>query len=598
VSEREKKTSSLHLLPKLLGVALRTHPLGAVALALIALLGSLLPAVELWLTQQVIDELAQVLGAGSVGFWRVLPWVAGFFGTLLAFMLLEMGRALLQVDVQEKIGLRLQRLVIDKVRAVELVHFEHPTFYDALKRANEDMSGRLLSLLNVLLNVLSAAGGLGAILAVLLTGHWVLAPLVVIGSVPGVCVMMRMSKKTHWVYRERTPAYRDLRYLRDLLSEREQAVELRLFTLRGHLLGEWRQKIIGLVRERRGLEVKQAWLGGLGDSVGGWTYTGCMAILAWMVAGATLTIGQYGMLTRAVQQFSWRLEQIMRSLGTLHEEVLYLGDLFEFLEQIAPEERPSLERELAIPANSALRFEKVSFRYPGSEQDVLKDVSLELKAGERMALVGGNGAGKTTLVKLMMGLYRPTAGTIYLGGKALDEWPKEAVRLQFAAVFQDFVRYQFSVRENIAFGALGRATDAEVERAAALAGVAEYAEKMPAKYDTLLGKELGGEDLSTGQWQKLATARALVRGAEIVVLDEPTAALDPKAEAEIYERFGEMTRGKSSVLISHRLGSARTCDRIVVLKEGQIIEVGSHDELMLSKGEYSHLFRLQAQWYE
>jgi ABC-type multidrug transport system fused ATPase/permease subunit len=288
----------------------------------------------------------------------------------------------------------------------------------------------------------------------------------------------------------------------------------------------------------------------------------------------------------------------MRSLGTLHEEVLYLGDLFEFLEQIAPEERPSLERELAIPANSALRFEKVSFRYPGSEQDVLKDVSLELKAGERMALVGGNGAGKTTLVKLMMGLYRPTAGTIYLGGKALDEWPKEAVRLQFAAVFQDFVRYQFSVRENIAFGALGRATDAEVERAAALAGVAEYAEKMPAKYDTLLGKELGGEDLSTGQWQKLATARALVRGAEIVVLDEPTAALDPKAEAEIYERFGEMTRGKSSVLISHRLGSARTCDRIVVLKEGQIIEVGSHDELMLSKGEYSHLFRLQAQWYE
>ena len=500
--------------------------------------------------------------------------------------------------MQEKIGLRLQRLVIDKVRAVELVHFEHPTFYDALKRANEDMSGRLLSLLNVLLNVLSAAGGLGAILAVLLTGHWVLAPLVVIGSVPGVCVMMRMSKKTHWVYRERTPAYRDLRYLRDLLSEREQAVELRLFTLRGHLLGEWRQKIIGLVRERRGLEVKQAWLGGLGDSVGGWTYTGCMAILAWMVAGATLTIGQYGMLTRAVQQFSWRLEQIMRSLGTLHEEVLYLGDLFEFLEQIAPEERPSLERELAIPANSALRFEKVSFRYPGSEQDVLKDVSLELKAGERMALVGGNGAGKTTLVKLMMGLYRPTAGTIYLGGKALDEWPKEAVRLQFAAVFQDFVRYQFSVRENIAFGALGRATDAEVERAAALAGVAEYAEKMPAKYDTLLGKELGGEDLSTGQWQKLATARALVRGAEIVVLDEPTAALDPKAEAEIYERFGEMTRGKSSVLISHRLGSARTCDRIVVLKEGQIIEVGSHDELMLSKGEYSHLFRLQAQWYE
>ena len=598
MSEEQNKGSGLRLLPKLLGIALRTHPLGAVGLGGIALLGSLLPAVELWLTQQVIDELAQVLGSGSAGFWRVLPWVAGFFATLLAFVLLEMARAVLQVDVQEKIGLRLQRLVIDKVRAVELVHFEDPAFYDALKRANEDMSGRLLSLLNVLLNVLSAAGGLGAILAVLLTGHWVLAPLVMIGSVPGVWVMMRMSKKTHWVYRERTPAYRDLRYLRELLSERQQAVELRLFTLRAHLLGEWREKIITLVRERRGLEVKQAWLGGFGDSVGGWSYTGCMAILAWMVAGSTLTIGQYGMLTRAVQQFSWRLEQIMRSLGTLHEEALYLGDLFEFLERIAPEEPPSNGEDVAIPANLPLRFENVFFRYPSAEQDVLKGVSLELKAGERIALVGENGAGKTTLVKLMMGLYRPTSGTIFLGDKPLEEWPKEAVRRQFAAVFQDFVRYQFSVRENIAFGALDGATDGEIERAAQLAGVAEYAQKMPAGYDQLLGKELGGEDLSTGQWQKLATARALVRGAEVVVLDEPTAALDPKAEAEIYERFGEMTRGKSSVLISHRLGSARTCERILVLKDGLVVEDGSHDELMGRDGEYSHLFRLQAQWYE
>ena len=288
----------------------------------------------------------------------------------------------------------------------------------------------------------------------------------------------------------------------------------------------------------------------------------------------------------------------MRPLGTMHEEALYLGDRLEFLERIAPEEPPSNGEDVVIPANLPLRFENVFFRYPSAEQDVLKGVSLELKAGERIALVGENGAGKTTLVKLMMGLYRPTSGTIFLGDKPLEEWPKEAVRRQFAAVFQDFVRYQFSVRENIAFGALDGATDGEIERAAQLAGVAEYAQKMPAGYDQLLGKELGGEDLSTGQWQKLATARALVRGAEVVVLDEPTAALDPKAEAEIYERFGEMTRGKSSVLISHRLGSARTCERILVLKDGLVVEDGSHDELMGRDGEYSHLFRLQAQWYE
>ena len=596
---KPKRSGTLRLLPRLVTQAMQVHPWGASGLAAMALAGSLLPAVELWLTGRIIDELAEVLGGGETAFLRVLPWVAGFFGTLVGYMLLDMARAVLQVDVQEKIAVRLQRQVIDKVQKVELVHFEHPEFYDALKRANEDMSDRLLNLLNVVLDVIGTVGGLGAILAVMLTGHWALGPLVVVGSVPGVWVMMRMNKKTHHIYRERTPKYRETAYYRQLMTGRPEATEVRLFTLRNHLLDTWRDKMISLARERRGLEAKQAWYGGATSTLDGWAYVACLAILAWMVAGAQLTIGQYGMLTRAVQQFAWRVGGIMRSLSSLHEESLYLGDLYEFFSLVAPEEPTGPADEGAVLENLPLRFDNVSFSYPGGEQ-VLKDIDMEIRPGERIALVGENGAGKTTLVKLMMGLYQPTAGQILLGDRPLGAWPQDRVRRLFAAVFQDFVRFQFPVRDNIAFGALGREGSGErvVMQAAELAGAAEFIEELPDQYGALLGKELGGADLSTGQWQKLATARALARAAEFVVLDEPTSALDPKAEAEVYRRFGEMTRGKASVMISHRLGSARPADRILVLKGGRLIEEGSHEALMRGDGEYSRLFRLQAQWYE
>ena len=590
-----KPASATRLLPKLLKEVLRVHPWGMGGLAALVLVGSLLPAVELWLTGRIVDQLASALGGGQAAFLQVLPWVGGFFATLFTYMLLDMVRAVLQTDVQDRISVRLQRQVVDKVQKVELVHFEHPAFYDSLKRANEDLSGRLLSLLNVVLDTAGALGGMVAVVGVLLTGHWALGPLALISSAPGVWVMMRLNKKTHYIYRERTPQYRETSYFRELLTGREQAMEVRLFTLRDHLLNTWREKAVALATERRGLEAKRDWLGGLTASIEGWGYVGCLTILVWLVAGAQLTIGQYGMLARAVQQFTWQLAGIMRSLNTLHEESLYLGDLYEFLDRTAPEASSGAADEGQALSNLPLRFEQVSFRYPDGDL-VLADIDLEIRPGERIALVGENGAGKTTLVKLMMGLYQPTSGRVLLGDEPLLAYPQERVRQLFAAVFQDFVRFQFPVRANIAFGALGQA--ASVERAAELAGAAPFIAELPGQYEALLGKELGGADLSTGEWQKLATARALARAAEFVVLDEPTAALDPKAEAEVYRRFGEMTKDKASVMISHRLGAARTADRILVLKGGQIVEQGTHEALMRQGGEYSRLFSLQAQWYE
>ena len=592
--------TGLKRLPALLWLLLSTRASAMSGLIGLTLFAGGIPAAELWLIEHILDEIVAVTGMGSDGFFQVLPWVLGLAGLLLISTAIDMVRNVLQTDVQERLSIHLQRQVIEKVKEVELVWFENPDFYDKLQRANEDMSGRLLTLQRLMMDMIYSAISLTSIIAILLTGHWSLAPIVIVGSVPGVWMVMNLNKKTHWIYRIRTTEYRQTTYLRNLLTNRDEAKEVRLFTLLQHLLSDWRKRTIDLAVERRHLEIKAAWLGCVSGVLGGWAYSLCLAILGWIIAGGALSVGTFGMLTRGVQLFYWRIEGIMQSLSRIHEQSLYLGDLFEFLELEAPSEKTD-ESLLTTSINGqdlTLQFDRVSFRYPGSEQDVLKNISITIQPGERLAVVGENGAGKTTLVKLMMGLYKPSEGSILIGGIPLEAWPKETLRSMFSAVFQDYVKYQFPVRDNIGFGALeDRGTD-RVLQAAEMAGAAEFIESLPQKYDTMLGKPLGGEDLSIGQWQKLATARALVRDAKIIVLDEPTAALDPKAEAEVFRKFAEMTKGKTAFLISHRLGSARIAERILVLKNGQLIEQGSHEALVDSDGEYGRLFAMQAQWYQ
>ncbi|MEE2709676.1 MAG: ABC transporter ATP-binding protein [Gemmatimonadota bacterium] len=596
----QNKISGLKKLPALLWLLISTRADIMGGLIVLTLVAGGIPAAELWILKHLLDELITVTGLGSEGFFQVLPWVWGLAGLLLASTLIDMVRNVLQTDIQERLSIRLQHEVVEKVKSVELAWFEHPEFYDKLQRANEDMSGRLLTLQRLALDMIYSAIALSSIAAMLSTGHWSLMPIVIIGAVPGVWMVIVMNRKTHWVYRIRTPEYRQVMYLRQLLTNRDEAKEVRLFTLLHHLLSDWRTRNIDLAVERRRLEVKAGWLGGLSGILGGWAYSLCLAILGWIVAGGGLTIGTFGMLTRGVQLFYWRVESIMQSLARVHEQSLYLGDLFEFLELEVPAETPggTDSESTRDDIDLTLVFEDVSFRYPGADHDVLREISITIQPGERLALVGENGAGKTTLVKLMMGLYQPTEGRIMLGGKPLDAWPKDLLRDLFSAVFQDFVKYQFPVNDNIGFGALESRNDHNIVSAAEMAGAAKFIESLPEKYETMLGKPLGGEDLSIGQWQKLATARALIRDARFIILDEPTAALDPKAEAEVYRNFSEMTQGKTALLISHRLGSARIADRILVLKDGALIEQGSHEDLVAKNGEYGRLFALQAQWYQ
>jgi len=633
------RLSAPRLIPRLLGAVIKSAPLATAGLSAAALGDGVIAAGQLIVTQRLIDSLQTALRGGAASgasgldpMSAVAPWVIWLGGVMVLGILLEMLRSYCEVDVQEKVGIYLQREVIEKAHSVDLVHFEHPDFYDALQRANQDMGSRLVTLLRLVTDVVASFAGMAGILIVLWQAHWSLAPIMALGVAPGFWVMLQMRKKTYWVYRVRTPESRLAMYLNNLMTRRDEAKEVRLFTLAGHLLERWLSLSKGLHVERRQLEVKQAWLGLLTDGVRTAAYAGCLALLAVMVTGARITFGMYAVIMQALQQFSARIEQVMRNVSGLHEQSLYLADLYEFLEYdvykihgpsptmdksskspVPPKERgsasisvnghikserPEPESPIAPQTAAKIELKNVWFTYPGGERPVLEDINLTIAPGERIALIGENGAGKSTLVRLIMGLYAPTQGEISINGVPLQDLPESELRSYFSAVFQEFVRYQFPVADNIRFGRLLDATPADIEWAASVSGAAEFIESLPERYDTLLGRPLGGLDLSGGQWQKLAIARALVRRAPIVVLDEPTAALDPKAEAEIYEQFGEMTSDRTSILISHRLGSARMADRIVVLKGGRIVEIGSHDELVARDGEYARMFTLQAQWYQ
>lgn len=638
----------LVLIPRLLWAAVRCAPFSSAVLMAGAVLGGIVAALELVVTQQLVDALAGALAAGAAGqargggaagavsgglaaFRSVAPWLGWLAAAMGAAAALEVASHLAEIDVQERVGMHLQREVILKAHRVELAYFEHPSFYDALERANQDMGGRIVQLLRWLVGAVGSVAGMAAILAVLWQAHWSLAPIMVAGVVPGFWVMLAMRKKTWWVYRIRTPESRLAMYFANLLTRRDEAKEVRLFTLSGHLLDRWSGLSTKLAEERRQLETRQARLGALTGMVATAAYSGCLLIVAGMIAGAQVSVGTFSMLMQALQQFRFRIGQVMQSLSAVHEQSLYLSDLYEFLEIDAPEAQEKLVlpgggrvRKAPVPSEPqgvpeagasagsllseaaplytapALGIELigVSFTYPGSQQPVLHDVNLVIQPGERIALIGENGAGKSTLIRLILGLYRPQEGRILLGGRDIQDIPREELFRCFAAVFQEYARYQFTVADNIRFGRQWDADDAAIQRAAVQSGADAFIQRLPDGYRTLLGKPLGGVDLSGGEWQKLAIARALVRQAPVVILDEPTAALDPKAEAEVYRQFGEMTRGRTAILISHRLGSARLADRIVVLKAGRIVEIGTHEELLARGGEYAGFFSLQAQWYQ
>ena len=562
---------------------------------MVATISSLIDAATVAVSPNVLDETS-VLDALR----PVFPWVLALFGLRIISWIVysDTVQNYLAVRLRERVMERFDRLMLTKAYSVPLSNFETTEFYDVMVRAHRSMHAWNIThqLPHIQRLVSTILGGVG-VLWVLGAVHLGIPALLLVGSIVVIWRHMRSEQQYVDVRQSQAPLWRRQYYWRDLLTERNAASEVRLFGLGDHLVKSWRtvtdQLINELSRLRRG-EIPRAL-----------PSEAINVALIGIVMGSLILAGANGALDAAAfvalfyvtNQYVTHLNDMGWRLRDLRQFFVELGYAADYLDV----EEESLEQGVAAPSRirEDIRFESVSFTYPGSETPALHAVDLDIKSGESIALVGENGAGKTTLTKLLLGLYRPTSGGIKVDGADLDNIALTSWRRQIGAAFQDYMKYALTARENIGLGDVSKVDDDEaIERAARLSSARTVIEELPSGFDTMLGKEFaGGQEISEGQWQKLAIARVFLRDTEILVLDEPASALDALAELEVYRQFLELSEGKTVLLISHRLGSARLADRIVFLQRGKIVEQGTHDELIVSGGPYAELYQMQAEWY-
>jgi len=573
-----------------------------IALALLTLLSGILPAAIAWVGAQIVDAVVAALpsrgGAGIEDLGHVLRYVV-LEGVLVAAMAAaQRGLSTCQSLLRAQLGQRVNEMILEKALTLDLWHFEDSEFYDKLTRARREASVRPLSLVMRSFGLVQNAIALvsfGTLLAQF--SPWAVAVLLLAG-LPSFVAEAKFSGDAFRLFRWRSPETRMQMYLETVLAREDHAKEVKLFELGPLFLERYRAIFRKVFREDRALTIRR-------DSWGfvlGLVSTGAFyAAYAWIAVSAVrgqITLGQMTMYVMLFRQGQSAVSASLAAVGGMYEDNLYLSTLYEYLD--TPVAAPSGEIVRGPDPADGVRFEHVSFTYPGSTEPAVRDVTFQLRPGQSLALVGENGSGKTTIIKLLTRLYTPSAGRITLEGRDLAEWEVSRLRQRIGVIFQDFARYQLKVGENVGVGDVTHFEDERRWREAAdLSTATPFVETLPEGFQTQLGKWFkDGRELSGGQWQKIALARAFMReGADILVLDEPTAAMDARAEAEVFEQFRELAQSRMVILISHRFSTVRRADQILVIQEGRILERGSHDQLMALNGHYAHLFQLQARGY-
>ncbi len=489
--------------------------------------------------------------------------------------------------------------LIAKSAQIALSQLEDADFYDKLERARRQTTSRV----TLMSNALSQAQDLITVLS-LVAGLVLIYPLLIlilfVAIIPSFINEIKFSSASYSLTRSWTTERRELDYLRYIGASDVTAKEVKLFSLSDFLKERFSVLADRYFQVNKGLAIRRASWGATFNVIGDIAYYAAYVTIILRTVAGIITIGELTFLAGSFQRIRNQLQSIFSRFTRITENALYLKDYFDFLDQDF-ESDTSLEVNSLNGTNISLgfTFENVSFQYPGSEEYVLKDINFTLVAGEKLALVGENGAGKTTLVKLLLRMYKPTSGCILLDG--MDIWTITVTEYQalFGVIFQDFVKFYFTAGENIAIGKIDKINDQQrIEHAAERSLADQVVNTLPKRYEQPLGKRFhDGKELSGGQWQKVALARAYMKNAQIIVLDEPTSALDARAEYEAFGRFTELTANKTAVLISHRFSTVRMADRILVLKDGQVLEIGSHAELLDNGALYAELFNYQAQGY-
>jgi ATP-binding cassette subfamily B protein len=574
----------------------------SIALGVLTLLAGALPAAVAFIGALIIDAvveaagLVQETGQAPLSDVFVLVGVEGLAVAALAGA--QRGISLCQSLLRAQLGQRVNVMILEKALTLELEQFEDAEFYDKLTRARREASSRPLSLV---MRTFGLAQNLVSLISygVLLVQFSPLAVAVLmLAGLPAFFAEAKFSGDAFRLFRWRSPETRMQMYLETVLAREDHAKEVKLFGLGPLLLDRYRSIFRKLYREDRALTIRRdSWGFGLG-LIGTLALYGAYAWIAAAAVASRITIGQMTMYLMLFRQGQAAVSAILSAISGMYEDNLYLSTLYEYLETPVPERGTHAQRG-PVPEDG-VRFEGVTFTYPGAAKPALENIDLHIRPGESLALVGENGSGKTTLIKLLTRLYSPDRGRILLDGLDLEQWDSGTLRERIGVIFQDFARYQLLVGENIGAGDVRHFEDEPRWREAADKGMAApIVDALPAGYETQLGRWFrGGQELSGGQWQKIALSRAFMReSADILVLDEPTAAMDAAAEATIFEHFRKLTTRRIAILISHRFSTVRMADQIIVIQGGRIIEKGSHEELMCLDGHYAHLFSLQAAGY-
>ena len=543
-------------------------------------------------------ETAQQVIQGGAPLIDAAVWAALFAGLGFVQFLAVAVRNLVGEHLQEVIRGVIEERCYRQAQSMPLSSFERAEHHDRLTRALRGMDQRFVSTLSIGFWTIFNFVALLSLLVYLAQFHWVIPLVLIAGTTPGVLISERQYRARYLVERKQTPRERRLVVLGDILTGRLAAAELRLFGFGSWLIDRAEKLWLGMREERMQLERREFKLTLVSDGINGLVTLATIGFGVVLLIAGRVSLGATAAFFAAIDGFQQNYWELVVNASFIYNDLRYIRDFFEFIDS----PRLDLDRGTRLPGpiSRGIELDKVSFTYPGSERPALSDISITLRPGERIALVGENGAGKTTLAKILMGLYEPTSGRIAVDGVDLKEIALADWYRRIGAVFQNFTRYQASLRENIGFGWLPKLADAEaIARAAARSGADEVAVSLPRGLETSLGKEFQeGSELSVGQWQRLAIARAYLRPAEILVLDEPASGLDAKAEAGVYDHFARMAEASTVVLISHRLGSCRLADRILVLNQGRVVEQGTHSQLLAAGGEYAELFKLQAGWYQ